>query len=47
MNEHLHHFVATHRAIISAALIELALVIPRCSRIDQFSRSFLLAACHL
>ena len=40
MNEYLNHFVAAHNTGASAALDELALVIPRC-RTDQFSLSFL------
>ena len=40
LNEYLHHFVAVRNTRASAALRELALVIPRC-RTDPFSRSFL------
>ena len=43
MNEYLNNFVAARNTRASAALGELALVIPRC-RIDQFSRPFLPAA---
>ena len=43
MHEYLHHFIATCNARASAALRELALVIPLC-RTDYFSRSFLPAA---
>ena len=42
LHEYLHHFVAARTTKVSAALGELALVIPRC-RIDQFRRLFLLA----
>ena len=40
MNEYLNHFVVARNTRASAALSELALVIPRC-RTDQFSRPFL------
>ena len=40
MNEYLKHFVAARNTRASAALGELALIIPRC-RTDQFTRSFL------
>ena len=46
MNRYLNHFVVARNTRISVALVELALVIPRC-RTDQFSRSFLLAAVRL
>ena len=46
MNQHLNHFDAVCNTRASAALSELALVIPRC-RNDQFSRSFLPTAGHL
>ena len=46
MNGYLIHFVAARYARRSAALGELALVIPRC-RTDHFSRSLLLAAVRL
>ena len=39
----LEHFVVASNTRASAALVDLALVIPRC-KIDQFSRSFLPAA---
>ena len=44
--EYLHRFVATRNTRTSAALDELALMMPRC-RADQFSRSFLPAAVRL
>ena len=43
MNEYLKHFVAARNNRVSAALGELALVIPPC-RTDQFSRLFLHAS---
>ena len=43
MNEHLNNFVVAHNTRASAALGELAPVIPRC-KTDQFSRSLLPAA---
>ena len=46
MNEYLNHFVAARNTRASAALNELALVIPLC-RTDQFNRSFLPAAVRL
>ena len=46
MNEYLNNFVAARNTRASAALGELALLIPRC-RTDQFSRSFLAAAVRL
>ena len=46
MNEYLHHFVAARNTKASAALCELALVIPRCIT-DQVSHLFLPAAVHL
>ena len=42
INEYLHQFVAARNTRTSAALGELALVIPGC-KTDQFSRSSLLA----
>ena len=46
INEYLKHYVAACNTRASAALGELALVIPRC-RTNQFSRSFLPAAVRL
>ena len=46
LHEYLHNFVASRNTITSAALCELALVIP-CSRTDSFSLFFLLAAVRL
>ena len=46
LHEYLHHFVAALNTRPSAALCELALVIPWC-RTDQFSRSFLPVAMRL
>ena len=43
MNEYLNHLVADYNTRSSAALGELAFVIPRC-RTDQFRRSFLSTA---
>ena len=40
LHEYLHHFVAARNTRGSAAVCELALLIPRC-RIDQFTPSFL------
>ena len=42
INEYLNHFVAARNVRASAALGELALMIPSC-RTDEFSRSFLSA----
>ena len=44
LHEYVHHFVAARNISASAALCELALVIPRC-RTDQFSRSFFARCC--
>ena len=46
MKKYLNSFVAARNTMASAALGELALVIPRC-RADQFSRSFLPAVVRL
>ena len=46
LEECLHHFIAACNIRASAALGELALLIPRC-RTDQFSRPFLPAAAYL
>ena len=46
MHEYLHHFVAARYARVSAALSDLALVVPRCLT-DQYSRSFLPSAVKL
>ena len=43
VHKNLHHFVAVHNTRASAALCELALMIPR-SRTDQFNRAYLLVA---
>ena len=45
-HEYLHYFVAARNTKASAALDEIALLIPRC-RTDQFSQSFLPAAVRL
>ena len=46
MNEYLNHFVAAHSTRASAALCELALVIPRCGAVKS-ARSFLPAAARM
>ena len=46
MHEYLYYFIAARNSRASAAVSELALMIPRC-RIDQFSQSFLPSDVHL